>query len=104
MGLCASVAASLGTLPATLLAFGVIAPLAPLANLVVVPLTTFLVMPLILIILLIAVVWPAALPVLGRGVAPVLAAFLEAQSGLSRSLPDFGLTAGTWTVVGILSI
>lgn len=104
MGLCASVAASLGTLPATLLAFGVIAPLAPLANLVVVPLTTFLVMPLILIILLIAVVWPAALPVLGRGITPVLAAFLEAQSGLSRSLPDLGLTAGTWTVVGILSI
>lgn len=86
-GLGVSVAASLATGPITLVAFGTVGIAAPLANLVVVPVLTFVVMPLAVVVLAAAAASPAFLEVVASVACPVFQAFLDGQRVLAAAVP-----------------
>ncbi len=84
-GLCVSVAASLATAPVTLVAFGTLGIAAPLANLLVVPLLTFVVMPLAAVVL--AAASSGLLEIVAPVARPVFQAFLDGQRALALAVP-----------------
>lgn len=86
-GLCVSVAASLATAPVTLVAFGTLGVAAPLANLLVVPLLTFVVMPVAVAVLAAAAASPALLQAVSPLARPVFQAFLDGQRALASAVP-----------------
>lgn len=84
----ASVAATLGTLPTTILAFGVASPLGPWINLIVLPTAAVLLMPCALMLAATAALWPGFLPTVAGPAEWLLGGWLQAQQWLSRELPS----------------
>lgn len=101
--LAASIAATLGTLPATVLVFGVAAPLGPLVNLLVLPTAALLLMPGVLLLAGVAMALPSALPAVAVPVAGLLDVWLEAQRWLSHHLPSPAWVAGPASRILLLS-
>lgn len=85
--LIASLAATIGTLPATVLAFGVAAPFGPFINLLIVPTAGILLMPCALFLAFTATVAPFALEHVAPPVQWVLEFWLGSQQWLSMVLP-----------------
>lgn len=101
--LAASIAATLGTLPATLLAFGVAAPAGPLVNLAVLPTAALLLMPCALLLAAVAALVPDLLPVVAAPAQAVLGTWLDAQQWLARALPSPSWVSGAWVRVLLLA-
>jgi competence protein ComEC len=101
--LAASIAATIGTLPATVLVFGVAAPLGPLVNLLVLPTAALLLMPCALLLAGVAALFPLALPAVATPVSALLGAWLTAQQWLSRHLPSSAWVAGPTAQMALLS-
>ncbi|MBP7124864.1 ComEC/Rec2 family competence protein [Myxococcota bacterium] len=86
-GLRASLAATLGTTPWTLWFLGQASLAGPLANLVVLPVFSFLVMPAIFVRLLLVALAPPAADLSAPAIQVLLQAFLDVQAFAGSSVP-----------------
>jgi len=99
-GLAAGTAATLATAPIAALHFGIVAPIAIIANLVAVPLVAAAV-PALGVILAAGAVWPAAGRLLGEGADAILAA-LDAVAAAAAAVPAGHATVARPAVLAAL--
>ena len=95
---------SIGTIPLTAGFFGMLSLNAPLANLVAIPLVTFVITPLVLLGMVVTAWWPSIAGLIWSGAAHLLAWLLQMLEGLanfSLSTLYMPLIPLGWLIIGL---